>query len=42
MWYSGDGPHETKPSAAGAIAPHALLFTVLGLSATGLVSVVFL
>ncbi|OHE93220.1 hypothetical protein CORC01_11445 [Colletotrichum orchidophilum] len=37
-----DGPQESKPSAAGAIAPHAVLFTVLGLSATGLVSIVFL
>ncbi|KXH48619.1 hypothetical protein CSIM01_12938 [Colletotrichum simmondsii] len=39
---STDGPQESKPSAAGAIAPHAVLFTVLGLSATGLVSIVFL
>ncbi|KAK7433967.1 hypothetical protein CaCOL14_001090 [Colletotrichum acutatum] len=37
-----DAPQESKPSAAGAIAPHAVLFTVLGLSATGLVSIVFL
>ncbi|KAK0371972.1 hypothetical protein CLIM01_10680 [Colletotrichum limetticola] len=39
---NSDGPQESKPSAAGAIAPHAVLFTVLGLSATGLVSIVFL
>ncbi|KAL2880468.1 hypothetical protein SGCOL_004188 [Colletotrichum sp. CLE4] len=37
-----DGPQESKPSAAGAIGPHAVLFTVLGLTATGLVSIVFL
>ncbi|KAK1979138.1 hypothetical protein LZ30DRAFT_783677 [Colletotrichum cereale] len=39
---TGDNPQQSKPSAAGAIAPHAFLFTILGLSATGLVSVVFL
>ncbi|TQN71392.1 Covalently-linked cell wall protein 14 [Colletotrichum shisoi] len=39
---TGDNPQESKPSAAGAIAPHAFLFTVLGLSATSLVSMVFL
>ncbi|GKT47194.1 uncharacterized protein ColSpa_07375 [Colletotrichum spaethianum] len=39
---TGDSSQESKPSAAGAIAPHAFLFTVLGLSATGFVSVVFL
>nr|XP_036576399.1 uncharacterized protein CTRU02_13605 [Colletotrichum truncatum]KAF6783137.1 hypothetical protein CTRU02_13605 [Colletotrichum truncatum] len=36
-------PRETKPaSTAGAIAPHALLFTLFGLSTTGLFSIVFL
>ncbi|KAK2058846.1 hypothetical protein LY76DRAFT_43549 [Colletotrichum caudatum] len=39
---SGDDPQESKPSAAGAIAPRAFLFTGLGLSVTGFVSVVFL
>ncbi|KAK2013772.1 hypothetical protein LZ32DRAFT_240785 [Colletotrichum eremochloae] len=39
---TGDNPQQSKPSAAGAIAPHALLFSLLGLSATGFVSVVFL
>ncbi|KZL86686.1 hypothetical protein CI238_04217 [Colletotrichum incanum] len=39
---NGDSPQGSKPSAAGAIAPHAFLFTVIGLSATGFVSVVFL
>ncbi|GJC85925.1 hypothetical protein ColLi_08763 [Colletotrichum liriopes] len=39
---TGDSPQGSKPSAAGAIAPHAFLFTVIGLSATGFVSVVFL
>ncbi|CCF43063.1 hypothetical protein CH063_12876 [Colletotrichum higginsianum] len=39
---TGGKPQESKPSAAGAIAPHAFLFTVLGLSATSLVSMVFL
>ncbi|TDZ25104.1 hypothetical protein C8034_v004370 [Colletotrichum sidae] len=36
-------PTESKPaSAAAAIAPHALLFTILGLTTTGLFSIVFL
>ncbi|EFQ31633.1 hypothetical protein CGRA01v4_01394 [Colletotrichum graminicola] len=38
----GDDPQQSRPSAAGAIAPHTFLFPVLGLSVTGLVSVVFL
>ncbi|KAF6843171.1 hypothetical protein CMUS01_02384 [Colletotrichum musicola] len=38
-----DEPTESKPaSAAAAIAPHALLFMLLGLSTTGLFSIVFL
>ncbi|KAK2002520.1 hypothetical protein LX36DRAFT_248585 [Colletotrichum falcatum] len=39
---TGDKPQQSKPSAAGAISPHALLFTVVGLSFSSFVSVVFL
>ncbi|KAF9878927.1 hypothetical protein CkaCkLH20_03827 [Colletotrichum karsti] len=36
-------PSESKPaSAAAAIAPHAVIFTILGLSTTGLFSMMFL
>ncbi|KAK1593637.1 uncharacterized protein LY79DRAFT_669171 [Colletotrichum navitas] len=39
---TGDGPQQSRPSAAGAIAPRAFLFPVLGLSVTGFANVIFL